>query len=617
MGQGKIKLIIQGVDEFSKTLNGMTKKLNSISDLTDKIGKGMTLGLTAPIVGFGVASLKASMDFNKLMANVGSLIPNNISRVNELKDSVLKLSNETGVSTELISKGLYDMISAFGDTADTSKIMEINVKASTAGLATMQDAIALTSAVTKGYNDTSAKAVEKASDLAFMTVRLGQTTFPELAQSIGRVTPLANALGVSQEELFGVFAAATGVTGKATDVSTQFRGTLQALLAPSKKMKELMTSLGFANGQAMIKQLGMKGSLDMIVGTAKKANLPLQELVGSIEGQTIALALAGNSSQDFTNKLAEMGKAQGSMKQAFKDQTAGVNKAGHGFTMLMTRLTNFASRVGDVLAPVFLSLLDSLEPFMNTLQSLSPTLIKIGAIFGAVLAVIGPILIVVSQLISAFTAISGFLATFGGLQAIIIAIGSALATIGWPITIIIGLLLLLYKFWQPVSAFFMGTLNGIKKAFEPIMKQLSPIIASFKEFGTMLWAMMEPIGLTSDGFAKAMSAGEMFGKVLLWSFEPVMLLIEGILAGINGIGAAAGWLGETLGLQSDTNENMPQAGMIPEASARINRQIANQNKSSFNGTMTFANAPKGSSLQVSDNSAGMDVGFENGYVFAP
>ena len=39
-----------------------------------------------------------------------------------------------------------------------------------------------------GYGDTSAAAVAKASDLALLTVRLGQTTFPELAASIGRVT---------------------------------------------------------------------------------------------------------------------------------------------------------------------------------------------------------------------------------------------------------------------------------------------------------------------------------------------------------------------------------------------------------------------------------------------
>ena len=60
----------------------------------------------------------------------------------------------------------------------------------------------LLSAVTKGYGDTSAEAVQKAADLSFATVRLGQTTFPELAAAMGKVIPLASTLGVEQEQLF-------------------------------------------------------------------------------------------------------------------------------------------------------------------------------------------------------------------------------------------------------------------------------------------------------------------------------------------------------------------------------------------------------------------------------
>lgn len=104
-----------------------------------------------------------------------------------------------------------------------------DARGATAGLAQTTEAINLTSAVTKGYGDATAEVVQHASDLASTTVRLGQTTFPELAASIGSVVPLAAALNVTQEELFGTMATFTGVTGNAAEVSTQLTSVLTAM----------------------------------------------------------------------------------------------------------------------------------------------------------------------------------------------------------------------------------------------------------------------------------------------------------------------------------------------------------------------------------------------------
>ena len=78
--------------------------------------------------------------------------------------------------------------------------------------------------------------MQKASDLAFLTVKLGQTSFPELASSMGQVVPLAATMKVSQEELFGAMATLTGVTGGTAEVTTQLRATMQEFLSPSSQM---------------------------------------------------------------------------------------------------------------------------------------------------------------------------------------------------------------------------------------------------------------------------------------------------------------------------------------------------------------------------------------------
>lgn len=230
---GILEMLLRLRDGFTPQIGVIQRTLAQAGQGFTKAGMA-TLPLSAGLAAVGVAGIKASTDLNAAMANVATLIPNNVERVKELKSAVQDLAVDFGKSTGDLTGGLYQVISAFGDTNDTVKVLEINARAATAGLATTLDAINLTSAVTKGYGDTSAAAVQHVSDLAFQTVKLGATTFPELAASIGRVTPLAAALRVTQEELFGVMATGSGVTGTVAEVSTQLRGVLQSLMAPHR-----------------------------------------------------------------------------------------------------------------------------------------------------------------------------------------------------------------------------------------------------------------------------------------------------------------------------------------------------------------------------------------------
>jgi TP901 family phage tail tape measure protein len=360
IGLGKAVLEIGVNDgEFRKVLDSVDKRVGVTGKNLQSVGKVLTASLTAPLIGLGATAVKFSNDFNGAMANVASLIPGNTKRVLELKGSVQELAVTVGKSTEDMAAGLYQTISAFGDTADTVKILEINAKAAAAGLATTEEAIGLTSAVTKGYGDTSAVAVQQVSDLAQLTVRLGQTTFPELASSMGRVVPIAANLKVSQEELFAVMATATGVTGNAAEVSTQLRGVMQSLMAPTEAMQGLFQKLGVESGEALIKQKGLHGAMTLIVQAAQDAGVPLQKYLGSIEGQTLALALAGPQAGTYTEKLGEMGKAAGATDAAFKEQTQGINASGFALEQWKQRAAVAAQKAGDFinsLGPVGLAI---------------------------------------------------------------------------------------------------------------------------------------------------------------------------------------------------------------------------------------------------------------------
>ncbi len=453
-------LVVKVGADISGLASGMDSAKQKISDLGRTmagVGAGLSAGITVPIVAVGTAAVNASTEFNALMANVASLgVP--AERVEELKVAIQQLGPEVGKSTTDLAEGLYQVVSAFGDTADTVKILEINAKAATAGLATTEEAIALTSAVTKGYGDTSKEAVQKVSDLAFVTVQLGQTTFPELASSMGLVVPLASSMGVEMEQLFAVMATATGVTGGASEVATQLRGVLQSLLAPTGEMTELIKSLGYESGTAMVQQLGLQGTIQQVIAAAEASGQPLQKYMGSIEAQTLALALAGPQADSYAQKLAAMTGAAGATEAAFRAQTEGINAMGFQWQQLQVRLEVILQQLGDAMGPALMDVLALIEPLVKQVQdwatafaAADPEQQKMILGLIGLAAAAGPVLLALGSVTAAIAAIAN------PIGLVVVAIAGLAAA--WS-TNFLGIRDITDQVWNGLQAFFRDAADG-------------------------------------------------------------------------------------------------------------------------------------------------------------
>lgn len=365
---------------------------------------GMKIGLaavgtaavaaTAAVVKFGADAVKSAAEFETQMANVSTLLDGTAdqvsNRISQLSDDVIDVSNATGVSTGELSDGLYQIISAVGDSEDAISQMELAAKAAKAGGAETTDAINLLTAVTKGYNDTSGEAFQKASDLAFMTVKLGQTSFPELASSMGKVIPLSSALGVKQEELFGSFAALTGVTGSTAEVATQMKAVMSGLMSPTDGMTEALKSLGYSNANAALESLGLQGTLEALGGTVGGDTQALAKMFSSVEAQTAILALAGAQSEDFANKTQAMYEASGATDKAFEAQTDTLE---YTIQCIKNLGANFMTNVGRKILPVVKSVAEKLLPAMQTgLEKLEPIMDSLYASLSPAITVVGDML---------------------------------------------------------------------------------------------------------------------------------------------------------------------------------------------------------------------------------
>lgn len=488
------------------------KNLAALGNTAKSAGKvvaGAAVAAATAVGTLGVAAVKAAAEYETQLANVSTLLTGTeaeiAARTAEIGNEILDVSNRTGVATENLTDGMYQVISAFGDSADAAKILETAAKSAAAGNATTTDSVNLLSAVTKGYGDTSAEAVQKAADLSFATVRLGQTSFPELAASMGKVIPLASTLGVEQEQLFGAMATLTGVTGSTAEVVTQLKATMQGFLSPSKNMTAALESLGYESGQALLESEGLQGALEALKGAVNNDELAFAGLFSSVEAQTAVLAMAGNQSENLASKTAEMYEATGAANAAFEKQT---DTLAYDIQMIKNLGANFLTQLGTNILPYVRELAEAALPLVTTALERAGDYVT-GTIIPAAKTAVGWVKENKDMILTLAKAAGVAVATFKTLQTAGRAVSAfkSLNTIfsagvknggafGTVIKLLGGKFIVIIAVVAAVAAAFMVLWNRSEKfrtAVMGIWQQVQPLLQAMGNMVTMVGTALAPV----------------------------------------------------------------------------------------------------------------------------
>lgn len=478
----EIEALLRLRDDMSPSLKIAANNLTAAGNQMKSVGASL-LPLSLGIAAVGIGAVKMATDLNATLANVSALLtdlsgPELDQVTGSMKLKVQDLAMSMGKSTTDISGGLYEVISSLGYTNDTFAQLEISAKAGAAGLATTQESFQFLSAVTKAYGDTSAEAFDKVADLGFQAVNFGQTTFPELAASIGGVAPIAKVAGISLEEMFAVIATATGVTGNTAEVTTQMASAINALLNPSKDLKEMYKQLGIEGGEAMIAQFGFAGSLQQIAAYAEQTKTPMMELLGRKEAFILTATLAGSQAGTFAQRLIDMAAAADAsssvLNAAFEKQTQGINAAGFAWEQFKSQLMVAAQRLGDAMLPALAAIGTLLRPVINWVMQLTLEFSKIPlpvqmvvVVLGLFLAALGPLLLALGTMAS----MSGLFAS--GLAIMTGALSTSTAATWLGVTAIT-----VYEAAQARLAIGMGVLNGWALKIGPALGMLTGYTAA-------------------------------------------------------------------------------------------------------------------------------------------
>ena len=260
--------------KFQKGLTQAETASMKMGKNLSSMGKRMSTMVTLPIAIAGVAITKMAMDFETQMANIFTLMDEGTIASRDWKNEVLDLSKKVPQSTDVLAKGLYDIVSAGIDAGKAMDVLEVASEAATAGLT---DTAVSADAITSVLNAYSLEAEEATdvSDVLFTTIKYGKTTFAELGPAIGKVVATASAAGVPFEEVGAALATMT-ISGLNTDEAvTALNQTILSFLKPTDQAKEAAEELGFDLSATKLASEGLGGAM-----TEKDQPVYLPALVG-------------------------------------------------------------------------------------------------------------------------------------------------------------------------------------------------------------------------------------------------------------------------------------------------------------------------------------------------
>lgn len=253
---------------------------------------------------------------------------------------------------------------------------------------------------------------------------------------------------------------------------------------------------------------GLSLAIGLLLGPVAKLKLGFALLTGT-KGLGRAIPL-------FTQLRAVIGGPMGSVK---------------GWSAVFSSVTSGAGRLSGVLGPLRGMLLSVFT---------SPR----AAVFSLLRGVAG-LALRLSGLPTLWGVITGAVSMLGG------AISLLLSPIGLIGAAFVAAGLLIWKYWEPIKAFFTGFFSGVWEALTPLREAFSALSPVFDSIGNGIksvrdWftRLLEPATTSKETLDKCASAGKTFGRVLGTALNLLLWPLQQLMNGV-------GWLLEKLGLIPD------------------------------------------------------------------
>lgn len=450
-GIADAKTKFQELGSQSKTFS---QKMSMVGDGMKKVGAAMTKSITLPIAGALTAGTKKALDFENGMAKVYTIADKTKVPMDQMRDALLKLSNQSGRSTGELTEGMYQALSASVDTSKSVEFLTTAVNLSKAGFVETSGAVDVLTTIMNAYN----KSADEAGNISDQLVQVqndGKTTVNELASSMGAVIPTAAALNIPLEQLNASYALLTKQGINTASSTTYLSGMFTELSKEGTDVSNILKEkTGKSFGELMASGMSLGDILKILMDSVGGNSEQFSNLWGNVRAGRGALALVNSGVDTFNQETQRMQESSGNVSKALDTLNTPSAKLRKSFN----HLSNTLLELGERLAPYVEKFATWLENLMQKWDGLSEKQKDFAIKVALVVAAIGPVLSILGTLVGV---INGVVVACGAL-----GIGLAPFLAGGAIIAgIIAGVVLLVKNWDTVTEKAKKVKEGVSKSW--------------------------------------------------------------------------------------------------------------------------------------------------------
>ncbi|ELG2560799.1 phage tail tape measure protein, partial [Escherichia coli] len=413
-----------------------------------------------------------------------------------------------------------------------------------------------------------------------------------------------------------------------SDAGTAMRASLSRLASPPKAAADALKELGVSVADARGKMRPMEDVLlDLYKATQKYGQVDQISFFKDIAGeeafvglQTLVAAAGSGELQKLTREL------QGARGEADRVAKVMADNLDGDLKNLDSAWEGLRIRISDLVDGPLRSVTQWLTRVLEKITSLAQAhpvltrqLLIAGGALLAMTATVGSLSLAIGVLAGPLAKLRlGFSLLTGSMNAVRLlpalwgmvtgsvsllggAIGALFSPVGLIVAALAGAAVLIWKYWDPIRAFFAGVFSGI-------MERLTPLRETFERFGPVFdaigsgisqvfnWfkSLLSPMESSKETLDKCTSAGEVFGNVLGGALQLVLTPAKMLLDTL-------AWILEKLGVLPDEAErarkkieDAQRAAILQDKVALLQGDLAKINppKPVENGNGTGGDKPK-------------------------
>lgn len=453
-----------------------------------------------------------------------------------LRKQARQLGDNTAASADDAASAQIIIAKGGGDAEAIAAMTPVTLNLSLANRKTMEENAQLLMG-TKAAFQLSNDAAAHIGDVLSTTMNKTTADFQGLSDSLSYLAPVAKNAGVSLEQAAAITGTLHDNNIRGSMAGTGGAAVITRLQAPTGKAYDALKELGVKTSDSkgntrplftILKEMQASFERNKL-GTGQKAEY-VKTIFGEEAMKSASVLMAAAASGKLDKLTATIKASDGKTEELVKvmqDNLGGDFKEFQSaYEAVGTDLYDQQDSSLRKLTQTATQYVLKLDNWIKDNKELAET---IGIIAGGALALIGIIGGIGLVAWPVVMGINAIIAAAGVLGTVFTVAGSAIVTalgaITWPIVAvgaaIVAGALLIRKYWEPISAFFTGVIEGIMSAFAPVGEMFAPLAPIFdglseKLRGVWQWFkdLIAPVKATQETLDSCKNVGVIFGQAL-------------------------------------------------------------------------------------------------------